>query len=439
MSFYRELDAFDDPSPSLFGFPNIPEEPLNLFHHHNHDYHFNAHSHSSSPFEVFDAFTDLSHFKRIPYSSCCRRIRLKPRPDPCVRSLHDEVSRLESEFHRILGATKVMEADRKYTWKAKIKSPDNMMPEQKYEWTAKIKHGNDRKYKWKAAIKGGKEQPASIQYWNDRRCKWLADVENGVDRKYGWKAKIKPGDSPKYKWTAEVDNGLDKKYKWTGEIKGGRQSHAGVCVADACNVDRKKGSPSVRVVEVEDPVERTAFRRQAVHKRTTAVAKAKGKKKELSAQDAAMMIQNNFREYVARRSHSVRSLRELAVAKTKLREIKALFSNFSYRHRIARDAEERQRFSERIIVLLLAVDAIEAGDFMVRASKRLMQNELDAMLDMVDPRPPGKLGSMKRRKFDLPGGCSSQNEIAAGVAEVVQMLDQAENCPFMTNCSEQAH
>ncbi|KAK3224734.1 hypothetical protein Dsin_004596 [Dipteronia sinensis] len=57
--------------------------------------------------------------------------------------------------------------------------------------------------------------------------------------------------------------------------------------------------------------------------------------------DAAMMIQHNFREYVTRRSQSVRSPCELAVAKAKLREIKALCNNYPYRHRIACDAEER--------------------------------------------------------------------------------------------------
>ncbi|KAK1557957.1 hypothetical protein Q3G72_034721 [Acer saccharum] len=137
---------------------------------------------------------------------------------------------------------------------------------------------------------------------------------------------------------------------------------------------------------------------------------------------------SRIREYVTRRSQSVRSPRELAVAKAKLREIKALFNNYPYRHCIARDAEEYQRFSERIIALL-AIDAIEACDFMVRASKRLMQNELDAMLDVVEPRPQGKLGSIRRRKFNLPGGpggYSNQNEIAAGLAKVVQMLDQAD-------------
>ena len=72
-----------------------------------------------------------------------------------------------------------------------------------------------------------------------------------------------------------------------------------------------------------------------------------------------MMIQMSFRAYLIRRSQALRALRELAIAKTKLKEIRALFNNFSYRRRLTRDAEERQRFSERIIVLLLTVDAIE--------------------------------------------------------------------------------
>ena len=85
----------------------------------------------------------------------------------------------------------------------------------------------------------------------------------------------------------------------------------------------------------------------------------KGKKKELSPQDAAMMIQISFRAYLIRRSQALRALRDLAVAKTKLKEIRGLFNNISYRRLVARDAAERQRFSEKIIVLLLTVDAIE--------------------------------------------------------------------------------
>lgn len=98
---------------------------------------------------------------------------------------------------------------------------------------------------------------------------------------------------------------------------------------------------------------------KAFAKRFGASGSGKGKKKELSPQDAALMIQLSFRAYLIRRSKALRALRDLAVAKSKLKEIRAFFNNFSYRRRVAHDAEERQRFSEKIIVLLLTVDAIE--------------------------------------------------------------------------------
>lgn len=62
---------------------------------------------------------------------------------------------------------------------------------------------------------------------------------------------------------------------------------------------------------------------------------------------------------------------------------------------------------------------------MVRAAKRSMVDELEAMLDVVDPQP-GKSLSFRRRTFDMPDGVI-QKEIAAGVAEVVQLLNHGEN------------
>ena len=62
---------------------------------------------------------------------------------------------------------------------------------------------------------------------------------------------------------------------------------------------------------------------------------------------------------------------------------------------------------------------------MVRAAKRSMVDELEAMLDVVDPQPKKSL-SMRRRTFDMPDSVI-QKEIAAGVAEVVQMLNHGEN------------
>jgi len=79
-----------------------------------------------------------------------------------------------------------------------------------------------------------------------------------------------------------------------------------------------------------------------------------------------------YRGYVARRSQTVRDLRELAVARTKLKELRILFHNFSYRSHIACDAEERQKFSEKIIVLLLTVDAIKVKTRVIVIMKLIM-------------------------------------------------------------------
>jgi hypothetical protein len=68
-----------------------------------------------------------------------------------------------------------------------------------------------------------------------------------------------------------------------------------------------------------------------------------------------------YRAHLAHRSQVLRCLRDLAVAKAKLKELRSLFYNISYRHRIAHDHEERQRFSEKIIVLLITVDALEVS------------------------------------------------------------------------------
>ncbi|XBI47054.1 hypothetical protein VPH35_111119 [Triticum aestivum] len=86
----------------------------------------------------------------------------------------------------------------------------------------------------------------------------------------------------------------------------------------------------------------------------------KGKAKELSPQDAVLLIQMNYRAHLAHRSQVLSSLRDLAVAKAKLKELQSLFYNLSYRRRLSHDHEERQRFSEKIIVLLLTVDALES-------------------------------------------------------------------------------
>lgn len=65
----------------------------------------------------------------------------------------------------------------------------------------------------------------------------------------------------------------------------------------------------------------------------------------------------------------------------------------------------------------------QGADIMVRAAKRSMVDELEAMLDVVDPQPGRGHSLLKRRTFDMPDGVI-QKEVAEGVAQVVRMLGQ---------------
>ncbi|KAK7258228.1 hypothetical protein RIF29_32784 [Crotalaria pallida] len=310
-----------------------------------------------------------------------RRIQQQQlRTEFCLQSLSDRVAELES---RIVGGGKG--GDRKYTWTAEIKGAE--------------KDGFDRKYKWIAELVEKEKK-------KKKNIKWTAEIKGkGVES----------GNNKKY--TFQVESGDDDA---TEKIKKKKNK--------SVKKETEKGSSRLRIVEIEEPtsVHRDVVLRQAFAKRFGAVQNGRGKKKELSPQDAALLIQISFKSYLIRRSKALRALRELAVAKSKLKEIRAQFNNFSYRRRIARDAEECQRFSEKVIVLLLTIDAIEGADLMVRSAKKSMVDELEAMLDVVDPQPDGKSLSFKRRTFDMPDGVI-RKEIEEGVAQVVRMLDEAEN------------
>ncbi|XP_031287723.1 BAG family molecular chaperone regulator 7-like [Pistacia vera] len=337
-----------------------------------------------SPFEVLDTVTDLVQIEKTPSLYSYKRVQKRFAPEFALETLCDRVTALESRFDRLVNA-KANEGNRKYTWTAEIEGGP---VDRKYKWTAEIKEGK----------KKGKEEKKKI----DKNYKWTAKIKGkGEDgptlRTYTFEASTgDAGDCSK----------SDKKEKKEKKK------------------DTKKGENDRRVVEIEEPCDHGALvLRQAFSKRPGVVRNIRGKHKELSPQDAAIMIQMTFRAYLIRRSQALRALRDLAIAKMKLKEIRALFNNFSYRRQVARDAEERQRFSEKIMVLLLTVDAIEGADLMVRAAKRSMVDELEAMLDVVDPQPAGRSLSMRRRTFDMPDGVI-QKEIAAGVAQVVQMIDE---------------
>ncbi|XP_076948464.1 uncharacterized protein LOC143620722 [Bidens hawaiensis] len=273
------------------------------------------------------------------------------------------------------------------------------------------------------------QQQKAVKSDRNRKYTWTAEInsgeKDGVDRKYKLTTEIKGGKTSR-KWTAEIKRKGDDVRKYTFTAANAVEEDVNVNVNEEEKKDKnkkdKKKESGPRIVEIQGvPDHGTVLLKQAFAKR---VEKNKGKKKELSPQDAAMLIQLTFRAYLIRRSQALRALRELAIAKGKLKELRALFNNFSYRRRVARDAEEKQRFSEKIIVLLLTVDAIEGADILVRAAKRSMVDELEAMLDVVDPQPGGgKSLSLKRRTFDMPDGVI-QREVAEGVAQVVRLIEQ---------------
>ncbi|OIT31043.1 PREDICTED: BAG family molecular chaperone regulator 7 [Nicotiana attenuata] len=345
----------------------------------------------TSPVDDFDTITDLIQIERTAFYTSTRRVHRRVGLGTELQSLSDRVSELERLFieekkEKKKKSKKV--GERKYTWTAEIKSPE--------------KDGVDRKYKWIAEVKDGKKKGAL-----DKSYKFTAEIKgkNEDSRTYTFKASNAGGDDSESEKKEKKDN---KKKK--------------------C----EKSEGSARIVEIEEPSDHGALvLRQVFAKR---VEKRRGKRKEISPQDAALSIQMSFRAYLIRRSQALRALRELAISKTKLKELRALFNNFTYRRRVARDAEERQRFSEKIIVLLLTVDAIEGADIMVRSAKKSMVDELEAMLDVIDPQPGGRpISVARRRTFDMPDG-AIQKELAAGVAQVVQMLDESNAAESFEAC-----
>ncbi|GAU41902.1 hypothetical protein TSUD_268040 [Trifolium subterraneum] len=333
--------------------------------------------------------------------------RLEKQQQLGLQTLSDRVAELESRFEQIVTGKKHKKkeeekkksggGDRKYTWTAEIKDGE--------------KNGFDRKYKWIAELVEEEKKKNKVKSAVLKNVKWTAEIKGkGEDS----------GNSRKYTFAVESDSDVEKKKKKNHEKE--KEN-----VKENENENEKKKERKLRIVEIEETNDHKAcVLRQAFAKRFGAIQNQRGKKKELSPQDAALLIQITFRAYVIRRSKALRALRELAIAKSKLKEIRAQFNNFSYRRRIASDGVERQRFSEKIIVLLLTVDAIEGADLMVRSAKKSMVDELEAMLDVVDPQPAGRSLSFKRRTFDMPDGVI-RKEIEEGVAQVVQMLDEAEN------------
>ncbi|KAL6629690.1 hypothetical protein ACP70R_029455 [Stipagrostis hirtigluma subsp. patula] len=300
--------------------------------------------------------------------------------------------------------------------------PPPAAPRRRYTYAAEA---GGRKVKWTA-----EDRPAG-----GRNLKWEAELrtplDDGFDRKWKWESKASAAGGTKVKWAKEVKGkgwlepwshaySVEEEY---GEDDHDDEDDKKNKKADKKVKEEKKENGSkkgaVEIVEIEDNTAGCVAIRKAFER-----SHGKGKRKELTPQDAALMIQMSYRAHLAHRSQVLRCLRDLAVAKAKLKEIRSLFYNIAYRRRVAHDSEERQRFAEKIIVLLLTVDALEGPDYMVRNAKRSMLEELEGMLEIVDPQPPGKPRTLSRRKFDLPEGGAIPREMRNGVKNVIKIVEE---------------
>lgn len=145
-------------------------------------------------------------------------------------------------------------------------------------------------------------------------------------------------------------------------------------------------------------------------------------------EDAALIIQSSFRAYLVRRSETLRHLRDLAIVKSTLKKLHCLYADSRYRRLLCRDADERNRFSERATALLLKVDSVQGCDSMVREARRALSKDLVRLLDSLDGmgaqcmqrRKPGldKEDILMPERAMMPSGCiECSGEMAIPVTE----------------------
>ncbi|XP_039805766.1 BAG family molecular chaperone regulator 7-like isoform X2 [Panicum virgatum] len=270
-----------------------------------------------------------------------------------------------------------------------------------------VTEAGGRKVKWTSI-----ERPRA----GDRTLRWEAEVkspdDDGFDRKWKWEAKGASSAAPrKLKWGAAV-KGKGSLEPWS-QVYTREEDFTASDTDDDEEEEKKADNNKTKVAD-----------KKKKHKKNNEdKAVSKEKKCPVATVKIEEISDDNDAGCVAIRK-VLRCLRDLAVAKAKLKEMRSLFYNISYRRRMANDHKERQRFSEKIIVLLITVDALEGPDYMVRVAKKSMLEELEAMLEVVDPQPPGKQRSLSRRKFDLPEGGAVSDEKVAGVNKAVRIIQE---------------
>ncbi|KAF3528466.1 hypothetical protein DY000_02037671 [Brassica cretica] len=420
MSWIRRLDLIDpyytcSPPLVIHRETSIVKPPSSFF-----DHVFEEEDVAAFPFG-FSSPSPLDLFFETDLGLIEKSIRRRREEEYPLQYLCDRVSQLETKFERCLvGGGGRDGSDRKYKLTKEIKGGSG---ERKYKWEAEIQGPPGRKYTWTTEIKGGKKKDV-VALKKAKAAAEAAEAEEKKKKSYDWTTELKSE-----RENGEMQHTYTIKASSSGGDKGKKHEEK-----EKLKKIKKKEKPRVVVIEEDDEEEDDSeehgaiLLRKAYSRRSGAVRTKKGKNKEMPPEYAAVMIQRAFRAYLIRRSKALRALRDLAIAKTKLKELRASFHNFNYRRVISRDAEERQKFSEKIIVLLLTVDAIEGVDVIVRGAKRSMVDELEAMLEVVDPQPQqGKSLSMRRRTFDMPD-TMIRNEIAEGVTQIVQLLETEEGC-----------
>ncbi|KAJ0980192.1 hypothetical protein J5N97_008447 [Dioscorea zingiberensis] len=117
---------------------------------------------------------------------------------------------------------------------------------------------------------------------------------------------------------------------------------------------------------------------------------------------AARTIQARFREFLVRRSRTLRHLKQLAAVKS---HAAALRSSLSGKVRVT----DSERISERAMDLLLQLDSIQSYDPMIREGKKSISRELTRILEFIDKVSPKELrnpikeesGDHRRRRRSL--------------------------------------
>ncbi|KAG9132433.1 hypothetical protein Leryth_008381 [Lithospermum erythrorhizon] len=211
-------------------------------------------------------------------------------------------------------------------------------------------------------------------------------------RKYTWTAEIKSSEDneldQKYKWVVEVKDGkekgdpVDKSYKFSGEIKGksGKSD-----IIKTYKFEASSGNACESSQHLEKKVDTEKNIKKSQHTKLVEITDAEH-------DHGGEVLRQAFQKQVGSGYEKQRNFR------LKMPWVFDLYEFWAYsiqRRHVARDAEELKRFNEKIVVLLLTVDAIEGADLMVRSSKKSMVNELEAMLNVVDPKPVGRSQFMR--------------------------------------------